>query len=230
MIHIDVIDGVPGSPYTKDLASYVPAFQEYDNLVAAAWSLEAAQLRFAPSVQNADPTHWWLVWNNRSNDPHAGGFHNEQPNGLPIMRVFAGDAIREGFSPTVDSTHEQAEARVDPEPMTKPRLWVGPDGAEYLVEVGDPCEQDTDGFEITAGGVTILCSDFVLPSYYGGRGPYDHRGLLPAPCPTLLQGGYISFMQGGQWNQKFAYLPDGKQSYRSRRYGRSARVAASVTV
>lgn len=223
MIEIDVIDGVPGSSYTRGLSSYVPAFQEFDNLVAQAWQLEPATLRFVKNIREADPSHWWIVWNNHSDVSGAGGYHDNQPNGLPISKVFAGDAHRYGFSPTVDSTHEQAEMRVDPYPDTKPRLWDNGAGVQYLVEVGDPVEGDLFGFEIDK----VLCTDFVLPDYFSHAqaGQFDHTGHLKAPCNAMLDGGYLSYVTNGQWRQQFAYLPGGQQSYRSRRHGRGARAA-----
>jgi hypothetical protein len=221
VIHIDIIDGVPGSAYTQSVPHFLPAFQRYADAVRLAWSLDAVTLHFAPTVRAADPDHWWLVCNNRSDVPNAGGYHDLQPSGLPYSRVFAGDAYREGFSLTVDLTHELAEMLVDP---TLDREWFDGAGKTYLIEVGDPVEDDLYALDIDG----VKCSDFVLPSYYRhwtGPATFDAAGHLTEPCPRLLSGGYISFLENGQWQQKFARLDNGAQSRRSQRYGRAARRA-----
>lgn len=222
MIDIDIIDGVPGSSFTSRLTSYIPQFQRYATLVAGMWDLDTVQLRYAPSVREARPDAWWLVCNNRSDIPQAGGYHDVQPNGLPFARVFAGDAAREGFSFTVDLTHELCEMLVDPH---IDREWFDGVGKTYLVEVGDPVEDDLYALNIDG----VKCSDFVLPSYYTVTGrtdiSFDQGGHLHAPCPAVLSGGYVSWVEDGQWQQKFARLDNGAQSRRSMRWGRAARRA-----
>lgn len=220
MPQIDIINGIPGSSFTRDLSAQVPAFQAFADLVSAAWGLEPTTLHYAANVRRADPSHWWLVVNNRSDMVGAGGYHNQHPGGLPFGRVFFGDAIREGFSPTVDLTHELAEMMKDPWVESAPALWADGQGRQYLVEIGDPVEEDQFGFEVQG----VLCSDFVLPAYYGGSaGPFDYAGHLSRPCPALLTGGYVSWLELDAWQQKFAALLGGGMSRRAARWGRTAR-------
>jgi hypothetical protein len=226
MRSIDIIDGVPGATFTADLAALLPVLQKYADIVTQQWSLDKVTLHFAASVREADPNHEWVVNNNRSPDPSMGGFHDIQPNGLPFSRVYAGDAFREGFSNTVDLTHELAEMIVDP--MIN-RQWDDGAGKSYLIEVGDPVEADKDAINVDG----VKCSNFVLPAYYGRRringGPYDYGRKLTAPCPAMTVGGYVSWLErdSGQWKQAFARLLDGTQSRRSMRYGRSARAGGA---
>lgn len=225
MTDIDIIDGVEGAEYTADLPTLLPALQAFANLVTEAWRLEPVRLHYAAAVPAADPSHWWLVVNSHSPDPSVGGFHDIQPNGLPFARVYAGDAEADGYSASVDLTHELAEMIVDPR---IDKTWDDGLGKVYLVEVGDPVEEDGLGFEILG----TKCSNFVLPAYYGrslpSGGPYDYRRVLASPCPALWHGGYVSWLEKStnQWKQAFARRLDGTQSRRSQRFGRSARRAA----
>ncbi len=224
MIDISIIDGVPGSSFTADLPTLLPAFQAYANLVTEQWSLEAVTLHYAASVAEADPAMWWLVVNGHSPDPSMGGFHSEQPQGLPFARVYAGDAMRDGYSMTVDLTHELCEMLVDPYPETSPSEWYDGVGKTFLKEPGDPVE--SDAIAITVDGV--LCSNFVLPNFYSKSqvGPFDYGRMLTKPCPAMVHGGYVSWIENYQWHQDTASLRDGTKSRRSERQGRSARWAA----
>lgn len=219
MIDIDVIDGAPGSHYTASLPTIVPALQKYDQLLATAWKLEPCTVHYCKNIKLANKKHWWIVVNLHSDQAGALGYHDVHPNGLPFARVFAADDFQYGVSMSVTIAHEHAEMRVDPDIN---REWV--DGSRaYLVEVGDPVEDDLYGFEIDG----VLMSDFVLPAYYSkGTGPYDYKNKLQSGCPTLLSGGYISYIENDIWHQITARYASGLMSYRSQRYGRSARAAA----
>lgn len=221
MIDIDVIDGVPGMVSTANLAGWTPAWETYANsLVVPAWRLDQVRLHFAPTVKDANPAHWWLVINGHSDQTGALGYHAVQPNGLPFSRIFAADDARYGVNLSVTATHELAEMIVDPQTT---RMFEAPPRT-YIVEACDAVEDDR--FAINVGGV--LCSNFVLPAYFdaGSRGPWDYKGVLAGPCPSLAPGGYIAFLENGMWHQTFARLENGSQSYRSQRYGRAARRAA----
>ena len=217
MINVALIDGIPGSTYTQGLPDLIPALQQYDTLVAKAWGLEPATIHYAKNVKVADPSMWWLTVNLTSDTPGALGWHDLHPGGLPYGEVFAGDDARFGASLSVTITHELAEMRVDPWITS---MWF--DGQRYwLREVGDPVEDDLYAFDING----VLVSDFVLPSFYSIKRPppYDYCGRLRRGCPSLLSGGYISYLENNQWHQINARYANGTFSYRALRYGRSAR-------
>lgn len=222
MTSIALIDGAPGSSYTLGLDALAAPLQKYCNLVARAWGCPAVNVFYAKNIKVADPAMWWLTVNLHSDMPGALGYHDDHPNGLPFGEVFAADDADAGASLSVTLAHEAAEIIVDP---WINNLWH--DGNRYwLREVGDPVEDDLYGIEVDG----VLMSNFVLPHYYSIRqkGPYDYGGRLKSGCPTLLSGGYISYMQGGQWHQIAARHANGSLSYRALRYGRSARAATYV--
>lgn len=221
MTTIDIINTVPNLVSSIKLGSCLPAFQRYANLICVHWMLSPVTLRFV-RLADANPENWWLLINGRSDQPGALGYHDEHPNGLPFSRVFATDDYEAGASLTVTLTHELAEMLVDPNPDTRAKLWRAPDRRDYLVEVGDPVEDDIYSF--TLPGSKVKLSDFVLPAYYStGPGPYDYSRYLRHPAPALMSGGYISYLENNQWHQLNASLANGRQSYRAMRAGRSMR-------
>lgn len=223
MPDIDIIDGVEGSSFTADLPALIPIYQKYADLVTQQWSLDGVTLHYAGSVAEANPNHWWLVCNGHSPDSSMGGFHNIQPNGLPFARVYIGDALKDGFSKTVDTTHELAEMIVDPFIKNN---WNDRSGKMYMMEICDPVENDAIAIMVDG----ISCSNFVLPAYYSyGAGPYDYGRRLTKPCPELIHGGYVSWLENNVWRQSFARLVDGGQSRRSMRFGRVAQRAVKIT-
>ncbi len=198
-----------------DISAQIAAYQTWiDDYVGPVWNV-TAKLIFVPYGQKADPTHWWVVLNSRSDISGALGYHSVQPNGLPYARIFADDDKAAGVVLSVTITHEIGEMLVDPSADQTADMG---DGRIYARELCDACEDDILAIDI--GGVK--CSDFVLPSWFdpNGRPPFDHQGRLDAPCPQLAPGGYISFFDGQSWGQVTAMLADGTLSYRSTRSGR----------
>jgi hypothetical protein len=84
-------------------------------------------------------------------------------------------------------------------------------------------EADSDGYELHG----VMVSNFCLPSYfYGGSAPWDYRGLLTGPVPTLRPGGYLSYIQNGRWGQIFGASRDRREPGKIGGSGRIKRMMA----
>lgn len=190
------------------------------------WGIAVPVLHLVGRNEQPDPSHWKLWFRDTSDDAGALGYH-EDASGVPEGFVFVEDDIRYGSAISVTASHELMEMLADP---TTTRMGPTIGGAQYIVECCDACEADEDGY-LKLG---VQVSNFVLPAYYGlipaggaGRGPYDFRDLLTAPCPMLRPGGYIMALENGAWTSKMARYEDGTLSHRAiKPLGRTARRAA----
>ncbi len=213
---------VNASPVLTDAEAeaIIPALQIWDDtMLAPAWGFEPCIYSFMPCGELPAPEdpRWPVFLNRHSIDPGALGWHNDITDKI-FGRVFVGDCILDGVSWIVDASHEVAEIRGDP---TINKTWTMPDGRLALVELCDPVEDDILGIDV--GGVKL--SDFVLPAYFStGAGPYDYKGRLTAPCPSLAPGGYQSIFENGEWTQMTAMRLGGRPSIRSLRYHHSLRL------
>lgn len=116
------------------------------------------------------------------------GIHGQRDN-QPIATVQA----KTDWSLT--ASHEIIEMLADP---FSNRLIAGDsitgDGkrVEYLVEVCDPCQDASFGYQING----VLVSDFYTPQYFNAAGTsgakYDYLGKMSQPR-TVLEGGYLSW-------------------------------------
>jgi len=202
------------------IQAVIPAWQKWLNtLVAPAYGLDQFALFFSGGKSGGpDFSGMWKVEVlDHADEPDALGYHLDD-QGRVSGKLFAADCIADGVSWSVDGTHELGEMAVDP---TANILVALPGGVQTIKEIADPVEGDQLGIEIDG----VLCSDFVLPSYFSeGPGPWDMRSQMlgiigfAGPAPTLAPGGYISLMENGQWTQKFAELADGRLSDRAARH------------
>lgn len=186
---------------------------------APAWNLPPAIYHFFPLGKMPDKSMWAIFLNRHSTDAGALGWHDNEA-GLIFSRVFVGDDIKYGVSPSITISHEALEMRGNPD-LTA--FYVAPNGDKTPREASDAVEDDSLGYE----KLGVKVSDFVLPAYYsGGSGPYDFRGALTGPFPRLTPGGYVNILPrgSGSWHQVTARRVDGSLSYRSMRHGRGARL------
>src|SRR5882672_9316821 len=177
---------------------------------------------FVHSSQAPQPFEWVMGLFAHPDQPGALGYHDQTPQGLPLIKVF----------PFMDSTipwssiasHEILECVVDPNLCKCAQSPV--DGKFYAYEVADPCEQDL--YEID----DVQVSDFVLPPYY--ETPKDMRNLkfdflgLITKALDLRPGGYIQYYDSAKgWQQ----VVHGRQSaYRAElQEGRGKRRRTGVT-
>jgi hypothetical protein len=165
----------------------------------------------------AVPTDYWpIIIKDNINQPGAAGFHTDN-NGQPFSLVQA-DA-----SWALTASHECLEMLADPfgnrtiagsvpqqasgKAKKLPRVL-------YLVEVCDPCEDGSLGYQANGVGV----SDFITPHYYdpavAASIQYSFGGHIKAPH-QVLDGGYVSFGDPttSEWYQ--VVLQNGKSSTRS---------------
>jgi hypothetical protein len=225
-----VVVNASGALSDADAAAIVPALQVWDDtMVAPAWGFDKCTYSFitfnelrAGALDNIGADVWPLFLNRHSTDPGALGWHTDQ-TGMVFGRVFVGDCLLYGLSWTVDASHEAAEMRGDP---TINKTWVMPDGRQALMELCDPVEDEILGIDVNG----VKLSDFVLPSYFSAQfnPPFDYKGRLTAPCPTLAPGGYQSIYDGVSWTQVTSMLMGGPPSYRSIRWHHGHRLPRPV--
>ncbi len=187
----------------REVRAAIPALQvQIDRDFLPAWRDQATpvELSFLPieEIPNIPADAWPIFLNRHSQDPGALGWHTDEAK--IYGRVFVGDCKAFGISWTVDLSHEILETLVDP---TAQKVWRMPDGRFAALEVCDAVEADALGYAVSDGqGGTIMCSDFVLPAYFGAdtSRPFDHQRMLAAGCPELTPGGYMSVCDAnGQW-------------------------------
>lgn len=195
------------------IQAVLPAITKWANtLVCPAYGLDPVTLSFAPA--NSTPT-WFISVLDHADISGVLGYHTDG-EGRVSGKLFAADCIADGVSWTVDLAHELGEMLVDPTANTIISL---PGDVQTVKEICDPVEGDDCGIDVDG----VLCSDFVLPSYWDSwntAGPWDWKGYLTGPAPTLVRGGYISLFENSQWTQKFAEMADGRLSDRAWRKAR----------
>jgi hypothetical protein len=134
------------------------------------------------------------------------GWHIVDARGLPYAHAFTAPSIANGSgwitgtgAISATASHEALEMLADP--GANEYCF---DGYEHLWsrEVCDPVQEDLYG--IRAGGMKVLVSNFVLPSYFNpfASGPYDHLGVLDKPF-SLAKGGYAVLERAGADREKF---------------------------
>jgi hypothetical protein len=201
-----------------NIQAVIPAVQaQVTDDFAPIWEASAT-VQFLGKGKRVPKGIWPLYMMDHSDEPGALGYHVDE-HGRIEGKVFAADDQRYGVSWTVDLTHELLEMLGDP---TTQNMIGLKDGRECIREVCDAVEDDSIAYMKNG----VLVSDFVTPKYFfmsGGPDKYDFCGKLEAPAPALTAGGYLGIYDPttGQWTQVTARLHNGKQSYRSRRHGRT---------
>jgi hypothetical protein len=152
--------------------------------IAPAWELIGA------SVQQRErrPEDWQLIFLEHSDQANALGYHEDQVDGLPIMKVFVQDCEEAGVSPSSCASHELAEAMVDPDLI---RLTLDESkGRAWFCEVGDPAQ----AFTYDIGGIEV--QDFVTPAWFNPSPPagakFSHTGEIHKAF-EVPPGGYAQY-------------------------------------
>lgn len=234
MTDIAVINRGPRRIRDARYQALLPALQtQISRDFAPAWGADAT-LHYVARNEQPDPAMWkcWLL--DTSDEPGDLGYH-EDDTGTPEAKIFIADDLRYGASISVTISHELLEMIGDPL-TTKMAPITGPNGEQYIVEVGDPVEADADGYDVPgADGRLFRVSNFAWPYYFGFDNPdgstrLDQMNLLTGQCPTLRPGGYQLALIGGQWTTIAARYADGALSHRAiKPLGRVARRAAKST-
>jgi hypothetical protein len=201
------------------IQAVIPAVQaQVSEDFAPIWGADAT-VQFLGKGKRVPKGIWPLYMMDHSDEPGALGYHVDE-HGRIEGKVFAADDQRYGVSWTVDLTHELLEMLGDPTTETMIDLQ---DGRQCIREVCDAVEDDSIAYMKNG----VLVTDFVTPKYFfqtGGPATYDFCGKLSGAAPALTAGGYLGIYdpKTGQWTQVTARLHNGRQSFRSRRHGRTA--------
>lgn len=210
------------------IVALVKALQiQVDRDFTPIWKI-SAQLVAVPTNATPAADAWVIAIMDTSDQAGALGYHDITSTGTPLGRVFAKDDIHYGLSWTVTVSHELLELLVDP--------WIAntvffqnsnTTGMLYALEVCDPPENDSFGYEING----ILVSDFVYPAWFEGfrtanSTQFDHCNLIHKPF-ELLSGGYIGVFpvnpQTKGWNQLLASGKPGARALRKSSFSRTRR-------
>ncbi len=211
-------------PLSKQIhRDFIPAWR--DHLVET-----DIHVRFAPmsEIPELGPDTWPIFLNRHSDDEGALGWHDDDPgqNIRTYSRVFVGDCIRYGLDWGITLSHEALELILDPDIQ---RVWRMPNGRLAALEAADACEADKFAYPVDKH----MMSDFVLPAYFSTSttGPFDKKKKLKAPCPALIEGGYMSITDAnGNWTQVYANRKDGMLGRRALVHGFRRQMRARIPV
>lgn len=195
---------------------YVAAQQiQIDRDYVPVWG-GGARCLFIPGGHTVPPNVWQCALLDSADEAGALGFHDVTRDGLPVMTVGVGDAIRDGLSWTVTCSHEVLETLVDPDIVHTVPVTIDGVSYQYAKEIADASEDDEFSYGIN--GVQV--SDFVYPSWFDpdGKAPFTFRDAVHAPF-ALAPGGYIGRKEvlptPGQWDQVFADGAPGARTVKS---------------
>ncbi len=177
-----------------------------------------ATIRAASGPHDLHPDEWAIGLLAKADQPGALGYHDETPNGKPLIKVFPLLDKQDGGDLSVTISHEVCEALADPN-GARAAQWK--DGRFWAYEVCDAVEATSyliDGIKV---------SNFVLPPYFEPVAKLtglklDWMGLCKNPL-EILPGGY------GQWfdpNKGWTQVQHAQQPprhYRLELKGRSSR-------
>jgi hypothetical protein len=183
-----------------EVLGWVPGFQEYISYhLRRAWGV-TGHVVFYPKGATLGKSYSYVLpvyIQDDSDVQGALGYHTIDDQSNPSAYVFQATCEKYKVSTTVCATHEIAESLCD----IKCSFSGGPDAADrlYALEVGDPVENDNDGFTVHG----VLCSDFIWPAWFvdGGVGKFDEMDKCTKPF-EVLEGGYVSIWTGTGWQQK----------------------------
>jgi hypothetical protein len=167
--------------------------------LAPAWGVAPRQVRVGGS---GDKIHLF----DSAEDAVEFGWHTVDGHGLPYAHVFVAGSLAAGSDwlhgdASVATTvgHEALEMLVDP--GANEYAFDG-HGRLWACEVCDPVQ--ADGYRITAGGLRVPVTDFILPAFFNpwAPAPYDHLSVLDAPF-SLAKGGYAVSQKAGASTERF---------------------------
>lgn len=218
MIQIAILNESTVLP-DADCQNIMAALQkQLDTDWASHWGM-TAQLLWVPKGEQPPNGAWWLGFFDTSDQAGALGYHDLTDEGGPLGKVFAASDIQYHAQPSVTASHELLEIMADPDINLTCEIVDGQGSATlYAYESCDPVEADELGY--TIDGVQV--SDFVLPAYFIPsikHGPWDFKGHLTGPVPSMTPGGYLSYKQetsSAGWQQKFADDAPGDTRFRYR--------------
>jgi hypothetical protein len=180
-----------------DLALWTEAVQRQINEhLKPIWDL-GATLNIVSGRTALDPKDWWLVVLDDSDDADDLGYHEVNPKGQPLGKVFARSDLNCGATVSNTFSHEVLEMLGDPSIVGCTLNSAGT--RVYANENCDACEADQFGYTITVAGTDVLVSDFVTPEWFNDNPSapvdrvFDYGQHCSAPF-QVLPGGYCSYM------------------------------------
>jgi hypothetical protein len=213
--HVALVSDTPAVSFS-DVANVSAALQKQATRdFGPIWDVNATVDPFQ-NLESVPVDYWPVIIRDDINQPGAAGYHTDK-NGQPFSLVQA-DA-----NWALTASHECLEMLADPFGNRTIAGSVPPQASGkakklarvlYLVEVCDPCEDGSLGYQANGVGV----SDFITPHYYdpaiAGSIQYSFGGHIKAPH-QVLDGGYVSFGDPvtNHWYQ--VVVQNGKASTRS---------------
>lgn len=148
-----------------------------------------ATVRVATPQAQPLPDEWVLGLFAHPDQPGALGYHDETPQGLPMIKIFPMLDKQEGTPWSTTASHEVCEALQDP---NLAKCAMSPDGKIWAYEVSDGVELDS----YLIDGVAV--SNFCLPPYFEppknlAGVKLDYMGLVKYPY-EIRHGGYNQWL------------------------------------
>jgi hypothetical protein len=197
-----------------------------------AWSIDA-KIYYTPSGNNPTAAHWILALMDDADQAGALGYHDVDPLGNPLGKVFVRTTLNDGQKVSVTTSHELLEMLGDPWISTADldgNVWWAKEAADMV---------ENDEYEITipdgwpGAGTKVAVSNFGLLAWWNSSsaGPYDFLGKLKKPL-TLTPGGYMSFLDMDHlsrgWQQVTARQLSPADKVRARPHIGSRRLLRSI--
>jgi hypothetical protein len=168
---------------------------QLNNDVQPIWGTDTVTMVWTPKGTSLPAENWLLTFVNDSDQAGALAYHDVTPAGEPLALVFCRTLMNDKASISVAASHELCEMIVDPELN---RGAQSPTGQFWALEICDPCEDDSYGYQ-SAG---TLVSDFITPNWFS---------------PQTLDGVLYSFK--GNVKHTFQVLPRGYAQWFNPRKG-----------
>jgi hypothetical protein len=183
---------------TSELTKVAAALQKQATRdLGPIWNIDATVDAFE-FLKDVPAGYWPIIIKDNIHEPGAAGYHTDrykQP--FALVQNDAGWALT--------SSHEMCEMLVDPfgsRLVSSGSIKRGQGRVSYLVEVCDPCEDDTFAYSVNG----ILVSDFYTPNYFdpvtSSAVRYSFSGSVKKP-KQVLKNGYLSWLdpETGKWWQ-----------------------------
>jgi hypothetical protein len=178
----------------------------------------AATIRAASGPHDVLPDEWLIALAATPDQAGALGYHDETPNGNPLIKVFPLLDKTDGGDLSITVSHEICETLADPN-GARAAQWT--DGRFWAYEVCDAVEATSyviDGIKV---------SNFCLPPFFEpvkdlAALKLDWMGLCKKPL-EILPGGYGQWFDPAHGWQMVQHQQRTPRAYRMEMKGRTAR-------
>jgi hypothetical protein len=204
--HVQVVDASRTVvPHERELGRAVRTLaRQVREHLAPAWGI-GVELELLPRGRTSCIRRdaWVLVILDDEESADADGWHDLSPQGQPLGKVLAREAIADSREWTSTASHELLEMLVDPDIALGSAATVEGHARQYAYEVCDAVQANAYRYEV--GGV--LVSDFVYPEWFEGFRTRGARFDQVAKCKRpfqVLPGGYaiIAHVDGSRgWHE-----------------------------